>query len=111
MKDGRYLLDSSIVVDLDLFRKNKKVIQKIGQAEEVYASVIGLGELYYGAHRSTKPDKHFLEVDNLKRDIPVLECTTETASIYARIKNELRKKGTPIPENDIWMLLSLLKTI
>jgi tRNA(fMet)-specific endonuclease VapC len=32
-----------------------------------------------------------------------LGCDTETARYYAELKNALRLKGHPIPENDIWI--------
>jgi tRNA(fMet)-specific endonuclease VapC len=31
----------------------------------------------------------------------ILNCDTETARLYGNVKNSLRKKGRPIPENDI----------
>ncbi|RYY05745.1 MAG: type II toxin-antitoxin system VapC family toxin [Sphingobacteriaceae bacterium] len=33
----------------------------------------------------------------------VVPIDSETAKIYATIKNKLLKKGKPIPENDIWI--------
>jgi len=30
-------------------------------------------------------------------------CDAVTAQQYGRIKNDLRAKGRPIPENDIWI--------
>ncbi len=33
----------------------------------------------------------------------VLSCDTETSRQYGKIKNTLRLKGRPIPENDIWI--------
>ena len=33
----------------------------------------------------------------------ILVCDTETARQYGRIKVELRRKGRPIPENDMWI--------
>lgn len=33
----------------------------------------------------------------------VLGCSIETAQKYGKIKNNLREKGQPIPENDIWI--------
>jgi len=33
----------------------------------------------------------------------VLSCGVETAQHYGVIKSNLRKKGRPIPENDIWI--------
>jgi len=101
MKGGSYLLDSGIVIDL--FKGNEVIISRIEQVETIYISVIGLGELYYGANKSTKPEKHFLEVENLRKKVPILDCSAKTAKIYGHIKNELRKIGQPIPENDIWI--------
>lgn len=33
----------------------------------------------------------------------VLACDAETAQHYGQIKNRLRAKGKPLPENDIWI--------
>jgi len=33
----------------------------------------------------------------------VLGCDSGTAGFYGAIKNNLLKKGKPIPENDIWI--------
>lgn len=33
----------------------------------------------------------------------VLACDTDTARHYGYIKDHLRAKGNPIPENDIWI--------
>lgn len=32
-----------------------------------------------------------------------MTCDTGTAREYGLIKDQLRKKGRPIPENDIWI--------
>jgi tRNA(fMet)-specific endonuclease VapC len=33
----------------------------------------------------------------------VLSCDTQTARYYGQIKNMLRAKGRPVPENDLWI--------
>ncbi len=33
----------------------------------------------------------------------ILSCDAGTAFYYGRVKEELREKGKPIPENDIWV--------
>lgn len=33
----------------------------------------------------------------------ILDINAETAKFYSDIKYKLRKKGRPIPENDIWI--------
>ena len=38
-----------------------------------------------------------------------LGCDTETAYQYGEVKNRLRQKGRPIPENDIWIAVIALQ--
>ena len=38
-----------------------------------------------------------------------LDCDKQTAARYGSIKTELRKKGKPIPDNDIWIAASALQ--
>jgi len=42
-------------------------------------------------------------VDDFAINNVVLACDTETARRYGEIKELLRARGRPIPENDIWM--------
>lgn len=53
---------------------------------------IALGELYYGARKSARAAAS-----------AVLACDAATAAAYGEIKAELRARGTPIPENDLWI--------
>jgi tRNA(fMet)-specific endonuclease VapC len=39
----------------------------------------------------------------LIRESFVLGVDETTAEVYARIREELRVKGRPIPENDVWI--------
>jgi len=39
----------------------------------------------------------------LSQTYTVLSADAETARLYGIIKAALRKQGTPIPENDIWI--------
>jgi len=42
-------------------------------------------------------------VDQFAAANRVLRCDSTTAQHYGEIKNFLRDKGRPIPENDIWI--------
>lgn len=33
----------------------------------------------------------------------VIECNADTAREYGDVKNKLRIKGRPLPENDVWI--------
>jgi tRNA(fMet)-specific endonuclease VapC len=79
------------------------VKQRVGESAEVFASIIVLGELYYGARKSTRVESNVQTVDQFAAANRVLGCDSTTAQHYAQIKNLLREKGRPIPENDIWI--------
>lgn len=42
-------------------------------------------------------------IDDFARSIIILNCDENTAKYYGSVKNKLRIKGRPIPENDIWI--------
>ena len=43
------------------------------------------------------------------RRVAVLTVDAETSLHYARIFAELRKRGTPIPQNDLWIAALVLQ--
>jgi tRNA(fMet)-specific endonuclease VapC len=72
-------------------------------AEQPSVPVIVLGEFQYGVTHSTR-SRYYEEW--LERYLPgfrILEITTGTAAEYAGIRSELRRVGTPIPSNDLWI--------
>lgn len=73
------------------------------QAEEVFVLVIVLGELYFGAQKSTQVESNIQKIDEFAISNAILGCDTETAQEYGVVKKGLKSKGRPIPENDIWI--------
>jgi predicted nucleic acid-binding protein len=62
-----------------------------------------LGEYRYGLLGSKRRARLEEWLDDLLGDIRVLEATSRTSGVYARVRHELRAAGTPIPENDVWI--------
>jgi tRNA(fMet)-specific endonuclease VapC len=98
---GRFLLDSNIIIAL--FGGEVTVQEHLAQANEVFVSSIVLGELYFGARKSNQVEENLTRIDELAASSAILGCDTDTAREYGLIKNHLREKGRPIPENDIWI--------
>ncbi len=98
---GRYLLDTSILIAL--LADETAVKEKLAQADEVFVPSIAMGELYYGAWKSHRVQENLARIDELAGDSTVLGCGIEVARHYGEIKNALRVKGRPIPENDLWI--------
>ena len=65
--------------------------------------VIVLGEYRYGLLRSRHRDHLHQLLVTLARESIVLTVDAATAEAYADVREELRRKGRPIPENDIWI--------
>jgi len=98
---GRYLLDTNIIIAL--FADEEIVKDNLAQASEVFIPSIVIGELYYGARKSRRVEKNLARVDELVAGSTVLMCDAETARQYGEVKNKLRLKGRPLPENDVWI--------
>ena len=98
---GRYLLDTNIIIAL--LASDKAVKEHLISIKEVFLPSIAIGELYYGAYRSSRRDENIKRIDKLVKGNNVLVCNTRTAQEYGLIKGRLSEKGRPIPENDIWI--------
>lgn len=98
---GKLLLDSNAVIAL--FAGAVGVRDQLSQASELYVPAIVLGELYYGARKSGRVAANVSRVEQFAATSSVIDCTAETAKHYGIIKEGLRSRGRPIPENDIWI--------
>jgi len=97
--NGRYLPDTNIVIAL--FADEPILTDKIAKAGYISVPAVVVGELFYGANKSGRPEKNSERIDTFASNNVILNCDMETARWYGRIKNSLRKKGRPVPENDI----------
>ena len=72
-------------------------------ADRLVVPSVVLGEYYFGIRQS----RHRARYENwLARCLPLTEIaivTSATADAYADIHLELRRRGTPIPPNDVWI--------
>lgn len=98
---GRFLLDTNIVIAL--FADETIVKSNLAQANEVFIPSVVIGELCYGARKSGRVEANLARVDELVASSTILVCDAETARQYGKVKNKLRLKGRPLPENDIWI--------
>ena len=98
---GRFLLDTNIVIAL--FSDEAIVKDNLAQASEVFIPSVVIGELCYGARKSGRVEANLARVDELVAGSTILGCDAETARQYGEVKNSLRLKGRPLPENDVWI--------
>src|SRR5690242_725976 len=98
---GRVLLDTSILIAL--FAGEASVLTAAPPTAAVYVPAVALGELYCGARKSARAAANLQRITELAAAVAVLPCDGETAAVYGEVKAMLRMRGTPIPENDLWI--------
>jgi len=95
----------------DLCRGDVSVVEMVELADEVWLPFIVLGELRAGfavgnqGPRNEAVLRRFL----LKSAVSVLYADEQTTHHYAAIYRQLRKQGTPIPTNDMWIAALVLQ--
>ena len=99
--NGKFLLDTNIVVAL--FKDDQAIRGRLSQRPMVLLSAVVLGELYYGAQKSERLAKNLRQINRFLTRAAVVQSDAATAYEYSAIRNELRIKGRPIPENDLWI--------
>ena len=95
----------------DLCRGDASVVEAVERADEVWLPFIMLGELRAGfavgsqGARNEAVLRRFL----LKPGIGVLYADEQTTHHHAAVYRQLRKQGTPIPTNDMWIAALILQ--
>lgn len=85
--------------------------QVLGRSEEVWIPLIVLGEVkagYQAGSRSAHNEamlRRFLD----RETVGVLLPDRETAEYYARLYSQLKRAGTPVPANDLWIASIVLQ--
>jgi tRNA(fMet)-specific endonuclease VapC len=95
----------------DLCRGHASVVEAVERADEVWLPFIVLGELRAGfavgsqGSRNEAVLRRFL----LKPGVGVLYAGEQTTHHYGALYRQLRKQGTPIPTNDMWIAALVLE--
>ena len=99
----KVLLDTNALSAL--WSGDERVLDALDQADNVLMSIVVLGELYAGFRGGTRMRENRTRLAEFltKPTVRTLELSVETAEIYGQIKDALRRAGTPIPINDVWL--------
>jgi len=73
------------------------------KANRVAIPVIVLGEYRYGISRSREQKRYEEWLTDYLPKFLILDIDERTTVPYAAIRSELKRAGTPIPSNDIWI--------
>lgn len=99
----KVLLDTNAYTAL--FRGDESVASRVRQADHVLMSAIVVGELLFGFRNGRHYDENRRDLEEFLDNayVTLLPVTFFTCDGFARIAAALRRKGRPIPSNDIWI--------
>jgi tRNA(fMet)-specific endonuclease VapC len=78
-------------------------LEIVGRAARLWVPVIVVGEYRLGIAQSRHRASYEAWLREWLSSVGVLDIDEDTTHSYARIGLELKKKGKPIPTNDLWI--------
>ena len=99
--NGRFPLDTNIIIAL--LEGDDSVLSHLDLAAEVFIPAVALGELFFGAAKSGRPSENTARVERFASGRAIVSSDIDVAREYGKLKQYLKKKGRPLPENDIWI--------
>lgn len=97
----KYLLDTNMCVAA--IKKDERVLGRLRalSPDDVATTTVTLGELWFGAKKSSRPQASRAAVDAFLRPLDVLSFDQEAAEEYATARLHLERAGLPIGERDL----------
>ena len=103
MKNGTILLDTNAYSRL--MQGDEFVIRLADDANRIVLCSVVLGELESGFRGGTRYDENKRDLADFCADSKVLKVysSEKTTLLYGDLMDSLRKAGTKIPTNDVWI--------
>ncbi len=106
----KLLLDTSAYVGFKLNYSN--LVEYLTQAHSILISPIVYGELLFGFRNGSRFQENTNELNQFLsfEAVEMIQISDITADRYSRIAVNLKKQGSPIPSNDIWIAAQTMET-
>jgi len=97
----KYMLDTNILI-YTIKNRPKKVREAFKQHSEFLSiSTVSLGELFYGAEKSSQPARSLADIEGLAARLDVVPFDSEAAIHFGQVRAELEKTGKIIGPYDL----------
>jgi tRNA(fMet)-specific endonuclease VapC len=103
------LIDTNVLADF--FAGDPDTVEAFQCSKTIALNTVVLGELLAGfaAGNREAANRRLLSRFASSSRVKLLPLGAETAEHYAQVYSQLRRKGTPIPSNDMWIAASALE--
>lgn len=97
------LIDTNFYIGIVQGDSHAKNVMR--NAKEVLICPIVIGELLYGFKNGRREEMNIEQLDKFfgLPSVQSVPLTEKTAEFFALVIHELKKAGTPVPTNDIWI--------
>ena len=99
----RVALDTNRLTDL--FQGDAELADRLGECDEVWLPLMVLAEIKAGFYGGSQQHRNEMLLQSFlaKPTVGVLLPARETSEHYARLFVQLKRSGTPVPDNDLWI--------
>jgi len=89
----------------DLMRQLPEAIDVVASADSIFIPFIVLAELRYGFLKGGRARDNEAKLQRFiaEAGVDILWPSETTVDVFASLKLQLRKQGTPIPDHDLWI--------
>lgn len=98
-----WLLDTNIVIAAVKGQPAVRARLERVRAVDVVLSPIVLGELEFGAEKSSFPERNRAKLQTVIDGFTLAALDYAASRLYGRIRHELERIGQPICANDLWI--------
>lgn len=106
----KVILDTNAYVALK--KGHEEVAGRVRSAQRIILSTVVAGELMFGFRYGSRTTQNLEELGLFlaRPYVELVPVTITTADRFGRIAAGLRRKGAPIPTNDIWIAAHTFET-
>ena len=103
------MLDTNVLIRI--LAALERIPASFSQYEKVLIPSIVIGEYRAGLYATHACIESARKLDEYtgRATVETVPITDRTAELYAKVYQALRKGGTPIPQNDMWIAASVLE--
>ena len=104
-------MEMRVALDTNRLQGDAHLAKWLGLCEEVWIPLFVLGEIKAGFEGGTQRNRNEILLHKLlaKTTVHLLLPSVETADYYAHLFIQLKRAGTPIPDNDLWIAALMLQ--